>query len=179
MSGIELISAAAMAEATAGAITTAVTLGDAFTVVGAVTSGLGALSAGQAQSDMAEYNAAVAANQAIAAQQSAAFDEEQHRAKLAKLISTQKANAGASGIDPNTGSPLSVMADTAEQGELDALAIRYGGQVGASRATSQATLDKMQAKAARIGGYYGAGTSLLTGASRLGRRGLLSDLAIA
>ena len=165
MSGIELF--------TIG--TTAVTLADAFTVVGAVTGAAGALSTGQAQYDMSEYNAAVDANQAIASQQAAEFEETQHRAKLTRLLSSQKAAAGASGIDPNTGSPLSVMADTAEQGELDALAIRYGGQVGAYRANSQAELDKMQGKAARTAGYYGAGASLLTGASRLGRRVSLLD----
>lgn len=167
MSGIELFGAGS-----------GIFLGDVLTVAGAVTGATGALSAGKAQSDMANYNAAVAANQAIAAQQSAAFDEEQHRTKLAKLLSTQKANYGASGVDPNTGTPLQVMADTAAQGELDALAIRYGGAVGAARATSQAELDKMQAKSARVAGYYGAGTSLLTGASRLGRRSLLTDAAV-
>jgi hypothetical protein len=63
------------------------------------------------------------------------------------------------------GSPMMVQADTMEQGELDALAIRRGGDVAAAEQRSMARLYKMQGKAALKQGYYSAGSSLLSGGS--------------
>jgi len=63
------------------------------------------------------------------------------------------------------GSPLLVMEDTAATGELDALTIRYGGDVAAARSRSSANLSRMQGRAAQVGSYFTAGSTLLSGAS--------------
>ena len=147
--------------------TTAVTLGDAALAIGAVTGAAGALQSGKAQQQMAEYNAAVAENTAAQERQAAKIEQEAHSERLRKLLSSQRARAGAGGVAVDTGSPLSTAAEDAELGELDRLRIGYGGEVKATRAYSQAALDRLQGRQARTAGYYGAGSTLLTGASRM------------
>lgn len=135
------------------------------TVAGAAVSAIGAIQSGKAQQKAAEYNAQVAEQAALAARQKAAYDEAAHRRELARMLSAQRAAYGASGVDVSVGTPLLVMADTVQEGELDALAIRYGGEVGASRQLSAAQLSRMTGKQARTASYYQAGSSLLTGAA--------------
>jgi hypothetical protein len=123
---------------------------------------LGSIQQGKAQQQMAEYNAQVAQNEAIAAQQKAAYDEKAHRRQMAQLKGQQRAGAAASGGE------LLDMGDvfdmTAEEAELDALAIRYGGQMGAAAARQRATLARMEGAAAKQKSYSEAGSTLLTGA---------------
>ena len=103
---------------------------------------------GKTQQKAAEMNAK-------AAKQKAAYDETIHREKVKRLLSTQRAIAGSSGVEL-TGSPLLALEDTAKQGELDALAIRYGGSVTANQ-------DRNEGSAAAAMGRNKAGTTLLSG----------------
>ena len=98
----------------------------------------------------------------------AAYDEEMHRERVRKLISSQRAAYGASGVDIE-GSPLLLLEDTAAQGEMDALAIRYGGEVEASQKRSQAELYELQGKNAKKASYYKAGSSLLSGGASIAK----------
>jgi cell wall-associated NlpC family hydrolase len=136
-------------------------------VAAAAVSAVAAVQQGQATSKMAKYNAQVMENQAVAERQKAALEEQRHRARTTKLLSTQRALIAKSGLDLE-GSPLLVMEDTAAQSELDSLLIRYNGEMGANRAQSQAGLDRMRASSASTGGYLSAGASLLNGVSRMG-----------
>ena len=69
-------------------------------------------------------------------------------------------------------SPILIGLRSADSGETYQSAMRQLADMRELVEQVATTLvDKMQAKAARTAGYYGAGTSLLTGASRLGRRG--------
>ena len=106
---------------------------------------------GQAQNKAAKANAK-------AAERKAEYDEQIHRERVKQLLSKQRAMIGKSGVEMS-GSPLLLMEDTAKQGELDALAIRYGGKISASRY-------KAQAQAARTQQVLGVGSSLLTGATQ-------------
>lgn len=106
---------------------------------------------GQAQSNAAKANAK-------AAERKAEYDEQIHRERVKQLLSKQRAMIGKSGLEMS-GSPLLLMEDTAKQGELDALAIRYGGKINASRY-------KAPAQAARTQQVLGVGSSLLTGATQ-------------
>ncbi|MCD6376504.1 MAG: hypothetical protein J7L94_13310 [Caldisericaceae bacterium] len=106
---------------------------------------------GQAQNNAAEANAK-------AAERKAEYDEQIHRERVKQLLSKQRAMIGKSGLEMS-GSPLLLMEDTAKQGELDALAIRYGGKINASRY-------RAQAQAARTQQVLGVGSSLLTGATQ-------------
>jgi hypothetical protein len=157
MTGIE----AAIAAVPAWVTTTASLVSTAVGVVSAI-------SGGQSQAAMAQYNAQVAENQATATRQAAAAQEAQQRRKSLQLLSMQQAAIGASGATVE-GSPLLDLADAASQAELDARTIRWQGEVGAQRAESQAQLDRMQGDAALRAGYFGAASSLLTGVSRLAK----------
>lgn len=84
----------------------------------------------QQQKASAEYQAKVAEqNQELAQEQAASVkrqgydDAQRQRLKAAGIIGTQRAIAGASGITVDTGSNLDLTMETAEKGELDALAI--------------------------------------------------------
>lgn len=132
-------------------------IGTAVSVVGQV------MSASQ-QSDMANYNAKVANQNAEAIEDKAAYDARMHNQEVRKMLATQRSLYGKSGVSSEEGSPLLVMDDTVKQGAMDALAIRYGGDVEAAKARSQANLFKMQGKNIMTAGMMGAGTTLLSGA---------------
>ena len=139
---------------------------DPFTIImliGMAISALGSYKAGQAQEKAAEYNAQVAERQATAATQKAAFEEEMRREKGRKLSASQRAAAGATGITMESFSD--VFAQTALDTELDALAIRYGGDIGSSMYRSEATGQRFAGAQAKKAGILSAGATLLTGAA--------------
>lgn len=138
---------------------------------------------GQAAENAANYNNQVAQANAKASTDAAAVNEEDaaYRAKL--LLGTEKASAGASGVDPNEGSPLAVMDTTTQQSTLDALKIRYGGATQSAAWVNQGQLDLMQgaaeksvadtqSTAAMIGGI-GSAASIYTSGARY--QGLMSS----
>lgn len=129
----------------------------------AVVGTAGSLYAGAETRKAAEYSAKVGEQAAETARMKAAYDEELHRERVRKTLSTMRALYGKSGVDI-TGSPLLELSESAGQGELDALAIRYGGDVEAARQRSSATLTRMQGKAAQTASYFQAGSTLLSGA---------------
>jgi hypothetical protein len=55
-----------------------------------------------------------------------AMAEEQSRAKLKRLLASQRALYAKAGVDLSSGSPLTMMVATAEEGEKEALNIRLG-----------------------------------------------------
>lgn len=146
---------------------TTVTVMEAIGAVGAVMGVMGAIQSGEAQKKAADYNAQVAENDAIAKQQAAAFEEERQRERARRELAFARAQAGGSGTTMS-GSPLDIMARSAENAELEALAIRYSGQLGANASRSQAAADRMQGKIAQQAGYMQAGTTLLTAAGKWG-----------
>jgi Flp pilus assembly protein TadB len=149
--------------------TTALIISAVVAAVGAGTSAYSSIKQGEAQKEAAEENAKIAEANARAAQEKAAYDEEMHRERVKKILKSQRALYGASGVDME-GTPMIVQADTMEQGELDALAIRRGGDVAAAEQRSMARLYKMQGKSALKQGYYSAGSSLLgSGSSIIGK----------
>lgn len=134
-------------------------------IIAAVVTAATTIYASHEQSKAADYNAKVADVEAENARNKAAYEEQAHRENLKRILSSQQALYGKAGVDMS-GTPLLVMEETAKQGELDALAIRYGGDVAAARARSEANLYKMKSSSAKSTGYMAAGSSLLTGASK-------------
>lgn len=92
---------------------------------------------------------------AKAAKQKAKYDESIHRDRVKRLLSKQRGIIGKSGVDIS-GTPLLATLDTIEKGELDALAIRQGGEATARRS-------KAQGKSALTGSLFSAGSTLLSG----------------
>jgi hypothetical protein len=125
------------------------------------------ISQGKTQKKLAERNAQIAEQQAIQVKQEADFEEGLKRSETQRLRSTQRAEQGAAGGGVDTGSNLLVTEETATLGELDALTIRYRGDVQAERARAQAVTDRFEGEIAQQTSRIKAGTSLLTGVTRV------------
>lgn len=140
----------------------------AFAVASSVFSAVGAIQQGQSQAAFSDYNAQVAERDAEAARQAGEFEADKHQKEVRRMLSAQAAAFGASGVDGGTGSPLLVMAETAAEGKLDELAIRYSASVQEARLRSQAAGDRLAGRAARRGGFLRAGEHLLAGGAAIG-----------
>lgn len=144
-------------------------------VAGTAVSVYSSVQQGKQADDLAEYNAKLAENEAQDARNLATEKENDKRLKTRQLISTQKAQLGASGVDINTGSALQLQQDTATLGEVDALRIRATGDKTVESYESQAALNKLQGSNAKTQGYVNAGGSLLSGASSFANSMSVSD----
>jgi hypothetical protein len=130
-------------------------------VAGGAMAAISAKQQGEAAEQAAEYNAAVAQNDAIAAQNAAAYEARQIRRKNLLRLGMQRAGAAKSGVSLDAGSSFDdVMFDTAIQGELEAQAALYTGNVRsqAQRASGSMALweGKQAQRAAGIGMASGA-----------------------
>lgn len=76
------------------------------------------------QKHQGEYNARVAQNEATKTTNAGVIKENQHREKVQQMISQQRAQAGARGVQIDSGSALALQQNTKELGEVDALNIR-------------------------------------------------------
>ena len=124
------------------------------------------------QMQQADYHSQVAKNNAIIADQQATDalkrgeeDERQHRLRVEALKGEQRSALAANGVILDDGSALDILADTAEQGELDALTIRNNAEREAYGHRVQAGNFRSEASAAKSSGYMSAGSTLLSGAS--------------
>ncbi len=121
---------------------------------------------GQQQAEELEYNAKLSEREARLSKEKAGYEADKHREAVKKILSTQRALYGASGMDIS-GSAQLVMEDTAKEGEMDARAILYGGDIDAARKRSEANLYRMRKRATTTASYFGAGSSLLTGGANI------------
>jgi hypothetical protein len=135
-----------------------------MSAAGTAMSVVGQIQQGKSTKQWSEYNAAVAERDALAAQQSAEYAAGEKRKETERLLGRQRALYGKAGVTVE-GSPLLMMEETASQGELDALMIEREGKLKAGNYQSEAALSRMKGASAQRAGYYGAGSSLLTGAS--------------
>jgi hypothetical protein len=118
---------------------------------------------GKAAQQAANYNAAIQRNQAIAAQQKAEFDADRQRQQAAAQRASARAGYAKGGVALE-GTPLLFLESSAEQAELDAQALIYGGNVQATGFQAQANLSELEGRSAARAGTMAAGTTLLTGA---------------
>lgn len=122
----------------------------------------------QRQADAAkrqgEQQAAAAEANAAAARAAAGLEEYKHRYRLGYMLGEQQAKFGKAGV-VNEGTPLAVMEETAYQSELDAMAIKFGGDVAVQRNLAQAQAYRSAGDTMAQSYQAQAGTSLLTGFS--------------
>jgi hypothetical protein len=181
MTGVELIPALMLGTAVAGTATA---------VVGQVSSGINQqrqveynrqqaaynqkLAEANAQSvrQMAEYNAELERRQAAATRAAGEMAANQKDAEGRRLLSTQQALFAGAGVDTASGSPLTIMADTAANIERDILTTKYNYEVKGMQAESQADLWDFKGlqeaniwniKARQEGSRGGGGNSALWG----------------
>ncbi|MCD6149205.1 hypothetical protein J7J13_00265 [bacterium] len=99
---------------------------------------------GQSQAAWNKYNAQVAKRNAKAAKAVAEAEAARKRRETQRLLGRQRAVYGKAGVTFE-GSPLLVMEDTAAEGELDELLIKYRGLSQSQAYSSQVELDRMKA----------------------------------
>lgn len=131
------------------------------------------------QARIASRNAQLQRTQAATARQQAGAQEEAQRRDARRFLGTQRAAIGQAGIGTG-GTVADLLEDSAVQSELDALNIRYGGELQASELFNQAGMSdaeaqilRANAKAAKRAGTIGAATSLLSAGSQAYGSGLL------
>lgn len=149
----------------------------ALTVASLALTAYGQYQQGQAQKESEKFNAQVSRNNAIIAERNAKAAKERgdaeadaKRRQIASVKGQQRAAFAASGVAIDEGTPLDILADTAELGELDVLNIKnnaereaYNYRVQAGDFTAQAGLHDASARNASTAGLINAGTTVLTG----------------
>lgn len=122
---------------------------------------------GRYKRGVAEYNARVAENEAQETRAAGVEAENIQRRKTALLLSKQRAQLGAAGVELGTGSALQLQEDTVTLGEADALRIRSNFEAKVGSLETGAALTRSQgAFAESIGKARAAGT-LLSGAGKV------------
>lgn len=127
---------------------------------------MGTRAQAKSEANIAEYNAAIAKNEAQASEAAARFEANQHHRRAAQIIGSQRAAYGKSGV-AFEGSPLLVIADTERQLNLESSVIRRNASVNKQRYTQQQGIFNMQASGAKSYGKYASAGSLLMGAGNM------------
>lgn len=154
---------------------TMATIGIASTAAGGGVSAFGSIMGGNANAAMYQYQAGIAQMNKKIADQNAAYETalgetqaQQSGMKTRAVIGATRAQQGASGLDVNTGSNVSVRASEAELGAEDQAMIRsnaafraYGDEVQAANFTAQSQVDTMAASYSQTAGEIGAFSSIL------------------
>jgi len=134
------------------------------TVVSASATAASAIQQGEAAEDAADYNAAVANNDAAAMAEQSQYEASRIRDRNPRILASQRAGQAKSGL-AMSGSFQDVQMDSAIQGEMDALAAIYTGQINSGSAQARAELSRLEGRNAKRSGYMNAGASLLSGAA--------------
>ena len=122
-----------------------------------------AVSQAQSARSAAKHNAAIAERNALLSRRQAAMNEAAQRKDAYRAMGRIRAGYSAAGVTLE-GTPLDVLEDSAAEAELDALNIRYKGELSAIGYQGEAGLQRMRAKSALSTGVFNAGTALLAGA---------------
>jgi len=151
-------------------------------VAGAGIGAVGTMQQGAATAANARYQAQIAANNEIIANQNAAYAAAAGQTRAATVsragaarLAQIRAAAGASGIDVNTGSAADVQTSERETVKLSALTEEnnallqaYGYRAAATGFGAESELQLQEARQAPIGAMLAAGGGLLGSASSLG-----------
>lgn len=139
---------------------------------GAYQSGKATEASYRSQQNAAEYNATIERQNATTARQQAGAREEAQRRQARQILGEQRAALSQSGVGLS-GSAADVYGQSAANAELDALNIRYEGELGARGLLAQSQLTSyegrvagMNAKSAKRAGKMDAASALLTGGAK-------------
>jgi hypothetical protein len=135
----------------------------ALSAIGTVTSFLGQQKAARAAEAVSEYNAKVAAEEAVLLQRAKTAQEENLRRRAERLLSTQRVATAASGIEMS-GSPMQAMADTYFSLEKDVAMLQYASTIEQTAKQAEIDLTRLQGRAGASAQRINAYSSLLGGA---------------
>lgn len=149
-------------------------IGTGISAIGAIQQGNQAYASAKSEQYARESNAQLLQFNAQAAGQQAVAREALLRRRVAATQGEARAALGSTGT-AISGSNLGLLEQAAQEGELDALTIRYEGEMQQRGLMAQAQQElyqaqgaKRQAKDARRAGFISAGTNLLSGAALYG-----------
>lgn len=131
-------------------------------VAAAVVAAVGAIAAGNAQKNAMEYQAEVDEQNAKLAVRHAGRNEERQRMAARQFQGRQLAAIGESGTTLS-GSAADIFRESLFSAEMDALNIRYEGELGRTSAVNSATAARYSGKTAQRSGYLSAAGSLVGG----------------
>jgi hypothetical protein len=149
-------------------------------LIGGVISAVGTIASGIAQKNALDYQAQVANNNAIIAQQNANYAIEagqskaaQQGMKEAEIGGEIKAAQAAGGVDVNTGSNKEVQKSQRELGALNqkqvianAQLTEYGYLAQKTNFQAQSQLDTYEGQQAEVGGFLGGAGQIFGAASK-------------
>jgi hypothetical protein len=149
-------------------------------LIGGVISAVGTIASGIAQKNALDYQAQVANNNAIIAQQNANYAIEagqskaaQQGMKEAEIGGEIKAAQAAGGVDVNTGSNREVQKSQRELGALNqkqvianAQLTEYGYLAQKTNFQAQSQLDTYEGQQAEVGGFLGGAGQIFGAASK-------------
>jgi len=126
----------------------------------------------ESQKQAADYNATIQSQNAAVARQQAGAREEAQRRQARQVLGEQRAALSQAGIGL-AGSAADVYGQSAANAELDALNIRYEGELDARGLLAQSELTRyegkvagMNAKSAKSAGRLDAASALLAGGTK-------------
>ena len=135
----------------------------AVSAIGAIQQGKSAQSAANANAANLEQNAGIERSQANQR-------EEAKRREARMVLGTQRAALAESGGGMG-GSAADVMRQSSINAELDALTLRYEGDLRARGLEAEAQQERFAGKVAKRASYFNAASSILSGAAAYGAYG--------
>jgi hypothetical protein len=149
-------------------------IGGAISTMGMIQQGQAAGSQAAFQAGVANNNAIIAQQQATRARQQARIDSQDYSRQQSDLMASRRALLGTTGGEAGAGSALAVSSDFAGESKLNAMRIMNQGEVNANRLQqevmnqkSQAGLYGMQGRQAVKSSYYKAGGNLFQTGSKI------------
>jgi len=133
-----------------------------LSAVGTVSQGYAAMQQGKYEQGVANYNARLAENEAQRERNIGTEEENKQRRAAAEMLSQQRAQIGASGVDISSGSAMNLQQDTITLAEVDARRIRTNYDYAYQAKQNEAKLQRAQGKAAAQAGRNAFMGSLLT-----------------
>lgn len=161
--GTAVAGTAAAAGATAAS---GFSLGTVLTVGSTLLGAVGAIQQGQAAKQAAEYNAQVQEAQAKVAQDQGAAKATEIAQRTKQRLAASRAGSIENGLELD-GSVSDVLDTVQKQGALDELTALHDSNIRAQGLRQSAEAERAKGSNAVAASYIGAGSSLLTGFSKL------------
>jgi hypothetical protein len=134
-------------------------------IAGAVMSAASAYRQGKQAKAAAEYNAALARQNAQVVHEQTTQNVRQADREQYLRLGKIRAAAGRNGGVADEGSVLDILADTAAQGEIERQDIVYRGALAERGYTNAAALNEYEGDSAKSNSYLAAGSELIGGAT--------------
>lgn len=155
--------------AAAGGMTATQMVALGMTAASGIVGARGAMAQGKMEDQLAEQEARYNDLRATDEIARGVQDQDKIRIQLRRILGSQRASYGASGVDTNQGTPLNVALDSGREAELDMLTIANNASRAAFGFKESARRSRISGKFSKKAGKYNAwGTALTTGANAYG-----------